>query len=124
MEAVEDPVWADGFGEVVAVEVRPCVPGHASESEADAGVGEIFLQLLDDSRGAVVDVGDRFGIDDEPADGGWRAGLTRAQNLVGESAGIRVEEGSAEAVEDQTRLGDGACDGRRSASMCLRFPGS
>ena len=32
--------------------------------------GEIFLQLLNDSCGTVVDVGDGFGIDDEPAHGG------------------------------------------------------
>ena len=97
VEAVEDPRRTDDLVQVVALEVRSAIALQTSDAELNACLGEIFFELLDDARCAVVDIGNGFGVDDKPAYGGGR-GTDQSHYLVGETAGIGVEERGTESI--------------------------
>src|ERR1700733_6932785 len=107
MKSVEDPRRADGFGEMVTVEVGPRIPWQSSESELDAHARQIFLQLFNGSSCTVIQVRDRFAVNDDPAHG-CRRRTHQPEDFVAETACVCVEKRGSKSIHHKPRRSSGA----------------
>ena len=103
---------SDEFGHSVPRHVRQQVTIDASEDDPDAFAGKLFQQGANGLRRGQVDVSDRLCVDDEPLDR-LRRLFDQFVDLIGKTVGVGVEEIRAEAIDDQSRRGLQARDGRR-----------
>ena len=67
MERREDPRLADRCGDAVPVHVRPQIRTDTREDHTNLLAREIIDQVANAACGRVVDIGDRAGIDNDPA---------------------------------------------------------
>ena len=74
VQTVENQRGRNGFRQVMAVKIRQGVGRHPGESQGDAVFAQSLAEPRDDARCGVVDMGDGFGIDDDPSHRGTAAG--------------------------------------------------
>ena len=104
VKGLEDPLRPEDRGDAVAVHVGAQVDIDPPEDRADLALRHFLQQVAYGLRRAVVDVGDRARIDDDPAKRGRRLVDERA-HLVGKAVLIRVKEIRAESIDDEPRFG-------------------
>ena len=99
----ENPLLADRASDAMPLHVRSKIRRDAREHDTDLSVCEFVEQVAHGLRGGVVDVGDRAGIDDEPADRHRRA-VDEIAHLVGKEVGVGVKQIRTEAIDNEPRL--------------------
>src|SRR6516162_11900077 len=117
----EDMFWPHCLCDAMAIKILLKSRMHARESQNGSACSEFAMQFTNNPRRGVIDVGYCFRIDDQPTQ--FRGSLTsKAKELLGKPADIRIKERRPETIYCHSRLRSDAGRRRQRLPLPLFIP--